>query len=285
MNEQQINQILDNLKIGADPEVFLFKGEAPVSAVGLVPGTKANPFKVANGAVQLDGMAAEFNIDPATSAEEFNNNIQSVLDTLKSMVGDHNLNAIPTAHFGRELIMAQPDSARDLGCEPDYNAYTGKENPRPNVDAPFRTGAGHVHIGWTEGANPFSPQHFNDCRVLAAQLDSALGIPSLAFDTDTIRREMYGDWGAFRPKPYGMEYRVLSNSWLKNPELIKWVFDTTKVAFKNLLIKGETILHNPRGAIKDIQRGWGDFNHVMDILSERGGITVPPAVGEDIYVR
>jgi hypothetical protein len=45
---------------------------------------------------------------------------------------------------------------------------------------------------------------------------------------------MYGKAGAFRPKPYGMEYRVLSNKWLTNTRLQSWVYDTTVLAMENL---------------------------------------------------
>ena len=72
------------------------------------------------------------------------------------------------------------------------------------------------------------------CCTLSKELDYYLGLPSLLFDPDTSRRKMYGKAGAFRPKPYGMEYRVLSNAWLKSPELIKWVFNNTKLAFERL---------------------------------------------------
>ena len=52
-------------KVGADPEIFLGDADGGlVSAYGLIKGDKEHPFPVTNGAVQVDGMAAEFNIDP-----------------------------------------------------------------------------------------------------------------------------------------------------------------------------------------------------------------------------
>lgn len=55
--------------IGADPEVFVGREGQFFSAHGLVPGNKRRPHKVDRGAVQVDGMALEFNIDPASSYE------------------------------------------------------------------------------------------------------------------------------------------------------------------------------------------------------------------------
>ncbi len=53
--------------IGADPEVFLKVGKKNISSHGLINGDKKNPLKVDKGAVQIDGTALEFNIDPAST--------------------------------------------------------------------------------------------------------------------------------------------------------------------------------------------------------------------------
>jgi hypothetical protein len=223
---------IHKITVGADPEVFLQDKEGKlISAVGLVKGTKSNPFVVNNGAVQLDGMAAEFNIDPVGQARLFKRNINSVMKQLDSMVGENTLTPLPTAHFGAEYIASQPEEARILGCEPDFNAYTGRENPKPDVETPFRTGAGHIHVGFTNVVDPKSESHMQDCRLLAAVMDNILAVPSILFDDDCERRQLYGKAGAFRPKTYGMEYRTLSNKWLSHPKLIDWAFKSTVLAF------------------------------------------------------
>lgn len=223
-----------DILVGADPELFMFRDGQFVSAHGAIPGDKKNPHKVDKGAVQVDGMALEFNIDPAKNAEEFALNLKTVMGTLASMVPGHELKAVPVAHFSKEVFAAQPAEALVLGCEPDFNAYTGKENPRPNGEVPFRTGAGHVHIGWGKDLDIRDPDHFEACIMATRQLDYYLGLGSLLFDEDQERRQMYGAAGAFRPKPYGVEYRVLSNAWLRNEDLMKWVFDATKLGIQKL---------------------------------------------------
>ena len=62
------------------------------------------------------------------------------------------------------------------------------------------------------------------CRAAVKQMDFFLGLPSLFYDDDQMRREMYGKSGACRYKPYGVEYRTLSNAWLKSEKLMRWVF-------------------------------------------------------------
>jgi len=39
--------------------------------------------------------------------------------------------------------------------------------------------------------------------------------------------------GACRPKEYGVEYRVLSNFWLRTDEFIEWVYNQTQRAVDN----------------------------------------------------
>ena len=54
-------------------------------------------------------------------------------------------------------------------------------------------------------------------------MDFFLGLPSVLYDADTERRKLYGKAGAMRYKPYGVEYRTLSNAWLKNKNRMKQV--------------------------------------------------------------
>jgi len=221
--------------IGTDPELFVTKGGKLQSAFGLIKGDKKNPFKVDKGAVQVDGMALEFNTDPTDNEDEFVNNIATVMSQLKDMVPEYEFFVEPTAQFGADYIKAQPSEAKEMGCDPDYNAYTGEVNEKPDEDSPFRTASGHIHIGWTENEPEGCPFHFDECCEVAKQLDIYLGIPSLMFDNDNERRKMYGQAGSFRPKPYGMEYRVLSNAWLKHPELQRWVFQQAQKAVEDLV--------------------------------------------------
>lgn len=269
-----------SLLVGCDPEVFLAKDGVPFSAHGIVPGDKRNPHPVRCGAVQVDGMAAEFNITPSQNASLFSHRIQTVLGGLEKRIREHGLEFYikPSATFPRDHYDEQPDDAKELGCDPDYNAYTGEVNPRPDPgDRPFRTAAGHVHLGWTEGAETDSINHMQDCREMIAQLDWYLGLPSLLFDDDHDRRTLYGAAGAFRPKPYGCEYRVLSNAWLRHPELMKWVFNSTKLAF-NQLKKGNAIV-NKWGAAGDFINNSRNFQreHIL-VLLEDTGVPLPPDV-------
>ncbi len=227
---------MHKILVGCDPEVFVKKGSSFLSAHNLIPGDKKNPFPVKNGAVQVDGMALEFNITPAESEDDFLIKVEDVFATLKAMVPDYNVVAVPVAHFGEAYMKDQPAEALELGCDPDFNGWLFAANDRPNGDRPFRTASGHVHIGWTDG-QIIEPghEHFNRCANVAQQMDFFLGLPSLAYDKDVQRRELYGKAGAFRPKSYGCEYRTLSNCWLNSKELIRWVYRNVQVGMERLM--------------------------------------------------
>lgn len=231
-----------SITIGCDPEVFLrnLKTGEFVCADGLIPGTKTEPHPVPKGMIQVDGFAAEFGITPTSGKDTFVRRVAQVLKTLRAEAQKRDPNVdieiITTATFTKKAMDAAPERAKVLGCDPDYNAYTGAANPAPNAtDIDFRTGGGHVHIGWTTGQNINCPDHFEACRLLTKEMDVLLGVPSLVWDPDAKRRTLYGNLGAFRPKSYGMEYRTLSNAWLKHPSLVEHVFLLTNEAVSRLM--------------------------------------------------
>jgi len=87
---------------------------------------------------------------------------------------------------------------------------------------------GHIHIGFPE------PDEAKTERVIKA-MDIFLGLPSVWLDSDTRRRRLYGTAGSFRFKPFGCEYRTLSNFWIASEDLIKWAYDNTILAVNTAL--------------------------------------------------
>lgn len=225
--------------VGADPELFLRDPKTGVFISGhnALPGTKQKPFPVKSGAVQIDGTALEFNIDPAKSCDEFVSNIADVMKEMQAMAGQFGtIVAEPVAEYDEPYFKTIPEFALELGCTPDFNAWTGEQNPVPDADVLFRTGSGHVHIGWGNGFDIESPEHRTTCMMAVRQLDYYLGLATLLWDPDNRRRELYGKAGAYRPKAYGFEYRVASNAWLRSEALQRFVYDA--------VIKGMTDLVN-----------------------------------------
>lgn len=228
---------------GADPEVFLFDGDTPVPGIGLIGGTKEEPQPVKFGAVQEDNVLAEFNIDPAKSQKEFLRNLDMVMRQLAARVAPLQLKVQASQHFTKEALMAAGPQAIRFGCDPDYNAWTQEVNETPSPFTTLRSAGGHVHLGFDlTKVDPFS---------VARSMDIFLGIPSVLLDDNTERRSIYGKAGSCRPKPYGVEYRTLSNFWLRSNVLMRWVYDNAMLAYEKSDEVDEILDIFPAATIQD----------------------------------
>lgn len=223
---------MSKFKLGCDPEVFLANRDGRfIASCGKIGGTKQHPQplpELGDGfAIQEDNVAIEFNIPPSGSQREFTDNVSRAVkyigDGVNTML-DLRLNLDVSAVSFPEDELVYP-AAKEFGCDPDFNAWTGRKNPRPKATDPnLRSCGGHVHVGYDK--------NLVDPRLLIRMMDAYLGVTSVLMDVDGVeRRILYGKHGAYRDKPYGVEYRTLSNFWIKHPRLTKWVWDNTERAF------------------------------------------------------
>lgn len=224
---------MTSFTFGADPEVFIRDRSTGqfTSAHPFFPGTKKDPFPVDNGAVQVDGMALEFNIHPASTEREFVQNITSVMRQMKEMVAkanpDFELVLSPVANFDPIDFMLYPLEPKLLGCDPDYDDNGNLKRPPDGMqDLPFRTAAGHIHIGWTKVENPTDPIHMDNCKIFAKTFKNAEGYTPRTKE-ERQRCSYYGAPGSFRPKKYGVELRSPSNLWLEDEGKMAKMFRET----------------------------------------------------------
>lgn len=204
-------------RIGADPEFFVastLDGNM-VPAYGLIGGEKGNPIQLEKWSpgysYHEDGAAVEFNIPPQTEARGFVEAINKMYRYLSSLLGKKGL--MPVIYDTLNLpnkYLADP-RALVMGCDPDYDAYgdptNNKRNPFTANDLGARRFAGaHIHVEYNTEAMP--------AFVAARYLDLWLSLPMLRIDRQGPRRQYYGLPGLHRPKPYGVEYRTLSNCWV-----------------------------------------------------------------------
>jgi hypothetical protein len=232
------------LSIGSDPEAFVkdSKGNL-VSAIGIMPGTKYQPHKTLHGSVQHDNILAEFNSLPSNSVLDFINNHKLIIQDVESILKplDLHMDFIASAMCS-DALLSDPLS-RIAGCEPDYNAWTlSRNNPPSYTFTNLRAAGGHIHIAFDQSVN--NPKGRVD---FIRALDLILGIPSVVLDSDSQRREFYGKAGSFRPKdtlnfdpdigpdPYdGVEYRTLSNFWLRSEGLMQFIWEGVEKVYNNL---------------------------------------------------
>lgn len=228
--------------IGADPEVFLRSKSTKdfVSAHGLFKGTKKRPVPLGNyGFMQVDGHALEFNIKPAESEDEFVLFTTESFRLLKEVVNnkDDDLEIVlePVANFDPDYFESLPFSSKVLGCTPDFSALTGQVLDPPDISVvPIRTSSGHIHVGWTNGADAFKPGEFAMRQEVARRLTPHLLRVSAKWETERSaeRRIYYGKELSFRPKPYGVELRALDCLWLESEERMREVYRATVNGFE-----------------------------------------------------
>lgn len=221
---------MSKLLIGADPELFIrnMKTKAPMSIIGRLGGTKDLGRRISRQghSVLEDNCAAEFNIPPAEDFEMFKKSIKKCISFINKEVQQYDAEVTQEASLSMPIKELENPAAWVFGCEPDFNAYTGEQNLKSSADDPtLRSAGGHIHVGFKANASKEEQENVIRC------MDMFVGLVSTIADKDTRRKLLYGKSGAYRPKPvYGVEYRTPSNFWIWDDEVMKLVFNNTKLA-------------------------------------------------------
>jgi hypothetical protein len=217
-------------RVGADPEVFVSSVGSIVPVCGKVGGTKENPVVVppiritgrqdhykgcvGNFAYQEDNVMFEFNIPGCNSLDAFHRCLQGMVAHVETLLATKGLEPVwdSNAHKFKPAELEKFEQAKQIGCMPDNNAYSSDQRfeRKPfNAESlgPWRFCGGHIHVQYNfNNVPPF---------IMAQFLDVVACLPFLTWDKQKERRKFYGQPGIYRDKPYGIEYRTLSNFWLK----------------------------------------------------------------------
>lgn len=219
--------------IGCDPEFFLKMDSNFVASQRFIEGTKYSPQKLPSGGnVQKDNALIEFAIDPANSKLEYLNNIKNAFSDLKLLLpGNVDLILTPSANLPEKEL--DNEECKEFGCSQDYNAWTGEVNEGSEnaSEGTLRSAGGHEHIGFIkDSGNDFLLDDIGRMKTVQI-LDCVKGFMSVILDNNKEaieRRKLYGKPGCYRPTEYGLEYRTLSNFWLKSPKLVELMYMTTE---------------------------------------------------------
>lgn len=227
------------IMLGSDPEMFVRSANGRIGSVaGLLGCDKWNQKDMGNGIfVQEDNVAIEYATVPSDSFDHFNKIIQLGIDTCAAEIAPFDLElarGVSSHVFTLDELNSFHKSVFEFGCEPDYNALTGRVNPKPKAADPgLRTTGGHVHLGYAD----LLPEELGleqSQAIMGVMCDYFLGLPSLLMDADDRRRELYGKAGSIRKKGYGIEYRSLSNFWIFEEAKRRMVWDQTHAALATL---------------------------------------------------
>lgn len=140
--------------LGSDPELMgvdLATGRIG-SFAGKLGADKWNKKYVSDDVrIQEDNVMIEFDINPHSSFEGFNKNMDDGVGICKQQASEVGMDialGVCSHTFTPQELASFHESAFVFGCEPDYNALTGMRNPKPEAADPgLRTAGGHIHIG------------------------------------------------------------------------------------------------------------------------------------------
>jgi len=248
--------------LGCDPELFFEKGgqiigaERVVSEEGL-SDAKENSTYGKKKAFVLDGVQIEMNPNPSHCRANLSNELRvhfhTLRDHLKGMKG-------VTASFrsvvevNKTELDGLSDKAKALGCAPSHNLYDNKATVTVNgAEYNKRSAGGHIHVGMVV-PKMYSHMKFIDRTALLPYreelvplMDCFVGLPSVFVDRDPLaseRRKVYGRAGEYRLPDHGLEYRTLSNFWLRSVALMSMFMGLSRLA---LSVLGTKYFADPHG--------------------------------------
>jgi len=236
---------------GCDPEFFFAAPDGHVvGAETVLPdgGLKYNDRAVGTGSrntttyvdgggmVVIDGVQAEMHPHPNTCRANIVFEVAECFRTIKKQLDAKGVcaNFKGVVEVDQAVLDALSEAARKLGCSPSKNAYGLGSAELAAIDATTyrtRSAGGHLHMS---GARCFgSPESTVEI------LDAIVGNTCVLLDRDpqmAERRRLYGRAGEFRTpkvdKGQGadLEYRTLSNFWLRSDKLMSFAFGLARLA-------------------------------------------------------
>lgn len=260
---------------GADPEFFFSKDGAVIGAEKVLP-------KEGIPGIIIDGVQAEFNIKPDTCRQRFSGSLRTCFLQTELLLGKG-----VTADFSQTVTVTEKEmqslskEAQQFGCAPSKNAY--QEAGLSIQDAStyrYRSAGGHIHLG----LQVQNPEH------LVKLLDILLGNTCVLLDRDpgnVERRKVYGRAGEYRLPAHGLEYRTLSNFWLRDYKLTSFVLAMARFAVcvadspeASKAVIEAVSMKDIRNAINlnDYDLAMENFLHIRDVVTS----IIPQAIaGED----
>lgn len=213
--------------VGADVELFLRhrqQGLIPATSFNC-PGTKLEPINIGAdvGTFHRDNLSVEIQPLPAATPKEFVDNSTRIFEAVAARFVPMGLRlyVAATVEFHRG-ILDKIQEAGEIGCDPDFCAYTGEKAEATSAKklGSYRTGSGHIHVGGIESMSD------DDRRQVIQWLDVFEGLYCRAHENMLtpmahVRRRYYGQAGRYRTKPYGVEWRT--------PSALNWQFWTTDI--------------------------------------------------------
>lgn len=282
-----------HIYFGADPEFFFSKDGEVVGAEKILPKDGVSEivgWKDSSGKepiygkplIVIDGVQAEFNVVPATCRQTFSENLSTCFKKLDAQMKDKGV----TANFAQTVDVTEKEmksldkKSQQFGCAPSENAYERTKISIKDASKYMkRSAGGHIHIGKYGGRKEID-EVFKNAAHTVKLLDIIVGNTCVLLDRDegnVERRKVYGRAGEYRLPKHGIEYRTLSNFWLRSYPTVSFVLSLTRFAMNVAADKkvSEEILsrvqmHRVEKAINtnDFALAHENFTLIKDILKD-----------------
>lgn len=232
------------------------------------------------GLTVIDGVQAELHPAADTCRDRLANNIISCLTGVEhSMVGEVKADFSQVVEVSKDELDTLADENKKFGCSESMNTHKKGKNKVTQIKAdPMkylkRSAGGHIHMGATPKLSPRVPtgktieekdmlsgemykrpemkyELYDNPQFLALKnpdvlvpvLDIILGNTCVMIDRNPAnaeRRKNYGKAGEYRLPTYGLEYRTLSNFWLRGRPLFSLVFGLARQAVNMVVYDNQT---------------------------------------------
>lgn len=224
--------------LGCDPEFFFLRGGKVVGAEKVLTPAKHTP-KSPLGALNstlhglvIDGVQCELNPSASTCRETLAGGLTAAFRTLRdhlSTMGEVKASFSSVVEVSKDELDSLSDRAKVFGCAPSLNSYDKAASVTTDAATYLkRSAGGHIHMGL--GAYP---DLFTQRTALVPLFDILVGGVGVLLDRDpeaAERRKTYGRAGEHRLPAHGIEYRTLSNWWLRAYPLMSGVFGLARLA-------------------------------------------------------
>jgi Phage phiEco32-like COOH.NH2 ligase-type 2 len=204
-----VNNIRSANIVGSDPEFFFMKDGKVVPSVEII--------KQETNSVKRDGFQGELNPSADSCREVAGNRIARAIRDAAYMARQSGA----TLTFNMSTVIEDdvwkrsPSGLKRFGCNPTQNVHEKEFKRSTGMREKFRSAGGHVHIQLGDSMK-------RKVSDIIKVMDIVVGNTCVLIDRDPAnarRRKIYGRAGEHRIKPYGVEYRVPSNFWLKHYKL------------------------------------------------------------------
>jgi hypothetical protein len=182
----------------------------------------------------IDGVQAEFNVLPNHCRQSFSSNLSVCFrKTAEHIIGkDIVASFAQTVTVDKDEMESLSRESQQFGCAPSKNAYGNTKVAIKDASKYYsRSAGGHVHIGY--GGSLTVQKVLKNTDITVPILDIIVGNTCVLLDRDPgniERRKNYGRAGEFRLPKHGLEYRTLSNFWLRSYQTMSLVLALVRFA-------------------------------------------------------